>query len=543
MNITGAKIEEGGGDNPETAAVLDGRWIFCLLAVFLVLGGAIRLNRYLLRFPLWGDEAGLAVNFIDRGYAELLQPLEYSQVAPVGFLWLVKAVISQLGFTEYSLRIIPALCALLSLYVFYRAAKLMLSGLPLLFSTAILAVAYYPIRHGAEIKQYSTDLLVAVVILWLALGYLTRPKPAAWLGGLCLFLPLALAVSYPAVFVAGGIALPLLYRAGKTRAGADWRNLAVYLIVLLGSFAVIYFTLIRIQLNYELEILAGRHMFTIWEDTFPPLDRPLRFVFWMIRAHTGRMFAYPVGGKHGGSIVTFVCFLTGAAVLWRRKDRRLFFLFIGPFIPAFLAAALRRYPYGYSARWMLYLAPFISIPAGLGAADLISRIRRIRWRKVVTLGVITGLGLIGLGSIARDLSRPYKAKADFDSRTFARSFWRDNPEDGGLFCLKEDLGQDIFSGLFLASHNSARYLCNRAIYYSRRPRLSPAEFKRQWSGGDRFNLVVYSVPGHDKEEERFLDLLGTIQERAELTGYRSYNVNEEYPAHREKYEVYEFNGK
>jgi hypothetical protein len=510
---------------------------------FLALGGAIRLNRYLLRFPLWGDEAGLAVNFINRGYAELLQPLEYSQVAPIGFLWLVKSAINQLGFTEYSLRLIPALCAILSIYVFYRAAKLMLPGLPLLFSTAVFAVAYYPIRHGAEIKQYSSDLFVALVLLWLALGYLTRSKPAARLGGLCLFLPLALAVSYPAVFVAGGVAMPLLYRAGKTRSGVDWRNLAVYLIVLLGSFAVIYVASIRIQLDYELEFLAGRHMFTIWEDTFPPLGRPLRFVFWLIRTHTGRMFAYPVGGKHGGSIVTFVCFLAGIAALWRRKDKRLFFLFIGPFIPAFLAAALRRYPYGYSARWMLYLAPFICIPAGVGAAALVSRIRRHRWRKVVIVGVITGLGLIGLGSIARDLSRPYKAKADLDSRSFARSFWRNNPEDGGLFCLKDDLGEDVFSGLFLASHKSARYLCNRAIYYARRPRLPMVEFKREWSGGDRFNLVVYSVPEHDKEEKRFFDLLGTIQERAELTGYRSYYINEESPAHRERYEVYEFNGK
>jgi hypothetical protein len=52
------------------------QWIWALLAI----GLAARLVRYLLRFPLWEDEAMLSANYLDRGYMELLQPLNYSRL-------------------------------------------------------------------------------------------------------------------------------------------------------------------------------------------------------------------------------------------------------------------------------------------------------------------------------------------------------------------------------------------------------------------------------------------------------------------------------
>ena len=58
-----------------------------LVGLFLVLGVAARLARYLLRFPLWCDEGYLAVSFLERGYLGLMEPLEYRQVSPLLFLW------------------------------------------------------------------------------------------------------------------------------------------------------------------------------------------------------------------------------------------------------------------------------------------------------------------------------------------------------------------------------------------------------------------------------------------------------------------------
>ena len=48
---------------------------------FIVLGIVIRTIRFLLNFPLWPDEAYLAHNYLDRGYLDLLQGLDYVQIA------------------------------------------------------------------------------------------------------------------------------------------------------------------------------------------------------------------------------------------------------------------------------------------------------------------------------------------------------------------------------------------------------------------------------------------------------------------------------
>src|SRR2546428_764329 len=72
---------------------------------FVALGVISRVWRYALRFPLWGDECYVAVNFLERGYLDLLRPLDYGQVCPLLFLWIELSVVKLCGFTEWSLRL------------------------------------------------------------------------------------------------------------------------------------------------------------------------------------------------------------------------------------------------------------------------------------------------------------------------------------------------------------------------------------------------------------------------------------------------------
>ena len=50
-----------------------------------------------------------------------------------------------------------------------------------------------------------------------------------------------------------------------------------------------------------------------WDAAFPPLQSPLKLVGWLIQAHTGHMFSYPVGDKNGGSSITALCFAVARA--------------------------------------------------------------------------------------------------------------------------------------------------------------------------------------------------------------------------------------
>ena len=62
------------------------RWVVSATWFFVGLGIAVRLVRYFVNYPIWHDEAFLAVNFWDRDYVDLLRPLDYGQVAPWLFL-------------------------------------------------------------------------------------------------------------------------------------------------------------------------------------------------------------------------------------------------------------------------------------------------------------------------------------------------------------------------------------------------------------------------------------------------------------------------
>ena len=188
------------------------------LLAFLLIGLAARLVRYLLRFPLWEDEAMLAANFLDRGYLDLLKPLNYVQVAPTLFLWCQLAVVKLLGFSEYALRLVPFVCGIASLFLFRHLAGLLLRGTALVVAFGVFAVSYPPIRYAAEAKPYGCDLFLALAMLTLAVHWLRRPGEDRWLWGLAAMIVPAIGFSFPALFTGGGVSLVVgyaLWRSGR----------------------------------------------------------------------------------------------------------------------------------------------------------------------------------------------------------------------------------------------------------------------------------------------------------------------------------------
>jgi len=92
------------------------KWAVGLLAV----GLAWRLLRYALQFPIWGDEAFICVNLLDRDYLGLLDPLDYKQVAPILFLWSELTAFRLIGGSELAIRLLPFLAGVGSLFLFWR---------------------------------------------------------------------------------------------------------------------------------------------------------------------------------------------------------------------------------------------------------------------------------------------------------------------------------------------------------------------------------------------------------------------------------------
>ena len=417
---------------------------------------------FALNFPLWGDEAFVAVNLIARGYRDLLRPLDYGQVCPLLFLWLELTATKLFGFSEWSLRMIPTVCSVASMFLFAHVAARVTRGSARLLAVAIFAVSYYPIRHGAEVKQYSTDLLAALVLLALAIEWWRRPGQVRWLWALVIAVPLALTLSHPAVFVAGGISIGLAGAIWNARREGAILPFALYNLAMVGAFVGLFIVFTSEQERLLLPTLRSHY----WAEAFPPLVEPLKLLVWLAEAHTGRMFAYPFGDVRGASSFTTLCFVAALIFLWRRGEKTLLMLAVSPFGLAFVASVMGRYPYGVSARTMIFLAPAICLNSGLGLAAMIAGLRSARAREVAFLASVLGLAGSGIVLLGVKLTYPYKSVADRDSRTFARSFWSEKSRDAELVCVKSDLGFG-FNRRNWTLFRSALYLCNQKIYSPR----------------------------------------------------------------------------
>ncbi|MGL5095687.1 MAG: ArnT family glycosyltransferase, partial [Planctomycetia bacterium] len=355
---------------PLESSSVDSRWAFRGAVLLLALGAAARVGRWAVDFPLWGDEAMLAVNLWRRDYVDLVGPLDFWQVAPPLFLWIERAVVETLGFNEASLRLFPLVASLAALVVFWRLTQLALPPAGQAAAVAFLAAAHYPIRHAVEVKPYATDVLASVLLLWCGAEWL-RGRNRYWLYLAAAIAPALLMLSFPAVFVAGGVAAALLPFVCHSR-----RSLPAY--VLFGTaVGVTFLTLLWCMFAVTFHA-SGDALTSWWTDGFPPLGEPWKVPGWLLETHTGFMFAYPIGGRNGGSAATTLLAAAGFAALAlglgaTRRQPGLAALLAAPFAVGLAAAVLGRYPYGGGERVVQYLAPSICLTAGAGVAFLLSR--------------------------------------------------------------------------------------------------------------------------------------------------------------------------
>ncbi len=422
----------------------DWRWIEAAAWSFVCLGVLLRIYRFELDFPFWGDEAFLAVNLFTRSYRELLKPLSYGQICPVLFLWVERWVVQHVGSSEAALRSFPFLCGVGGLFLFKRLAGLVAKGWGQAFAVAFLAVSFHPIRHGAEVKPYASDLFVSILTTWLAAEWLMDRSKVRYLAALALIVPLALAISHPAVFVAGAAALALAKPVWDSKSHPAFLTYALFLVLLTAAFLTLFVFVLNPQNQVH---LAGLRRY--WTESFPPLKSPVQLIKWLVSMHTGSMMAYPGGAKDGASSTTLALLILGATVLVRRGRGDMVALCLWPFGLALAAAALKRYPYGGETRQMQFVAPAICLLAGAGAASALAAVPRtigffkstaFPLRSSVLAFVALALVVIGVVPLALDSMHPYRRLFDRQVRDFAKTFWPEVEKGAEVLCLEADGG-------------------------------------------------------------------------------------------------------
>jgi len=330
-------------------------WVATALTTF---GTALRLRQYFHARSLWLDESMLALNLVDRDYWALLTPLDHTQAAPLGFLWLVKTAILCLGVNELSLRIVPLLAGIAVMPLSYILARLYVDRPASLIALAITTLSPPLVYYSNELKQYSTDVPVAIVLLILGVPLLSRPASARELTALSLAGILATWLSHPSVFILAGVGLALLSARIRASQFDDIAALSVVFLVWFLSFLADYLLSLR-------QISANSAFQDFWNPVMLP--RPLSlngFLTWVYVTFF-ESFKNPAGFSFAGLAGSL--WLIGLIAIGNRCWRTCL-LIVAPLGLTALAAALRLYPYW--DRLILFTVPAHAILIGGGVSFL-----------------------------------------------------------------------------------------------------------------------------------------------------------------------------
>lgn len=370
----------------------------------VALGVLVRVLRFALPFPLWGDEIFVCQNFLDRDFRTILNQLDNGQICPPLFLWAQLAVFNLCGGGEQAMRVLPFVAGLLGMVGFARLATRLLPAFPAFLTVGFLSLATWPVSMSTFAKPYSFDLFAAVGILLAAVHLHERPGSAARGLLFAVVLPVAMLASYTASFVAGGALLallPVVLRCG-------WPARGLYAAGGVGLFAAFAFVLTvgKAQLDTP-DIPIKSFLYDYWAHGFPP-EHWWQWPQWLLQAFTGRMFAYPVGDANYGSTVTFLMAALGGWTFCRRFPGWQFVLLVVPVALNLAAAVVWKYPFGACGRLTQYAAPTICLFAGLGTAAVYGRfVTTARGTRIV--GLVYGVLFLALaaGHAALMIRKPY----------------------------------------------------------------------------------------------------------------------------------------
>jgi hypothetical protein len=330
------------------------------------LGAACRLAQYAANRSLWLDESFLALNVLQRDYSRLLQPLDYNQGAPVGFLWLTRALVGLLGSSEPVLRLAPLLAGLAALPLFALLLRRVTGGRPALVGFALFALAEPLIYYSAEFKQYSLDALATVLGLWLGARLLdARLPPGRWLllglGGAMLAW-----LSHPAAFTLFAVwSILLLRRLTRREHAAAIAVAAGGLLSAAGLLTLYLLNLRGLQANTVLQQTWRNAFFPLPPRSLPELLWLPRTLLWSFAYLSGRPLTTPAGAVPAAIAAALALWGLGRSLHRNPWQGALLHL---PLAAAIAASALHAYP--LSGRFLLFALPILLADCSEGLAGL-----------------------------------------------------------------------------------------------------------------------------------------------------------------------------
>jgi hypothetical protein len=359
-----------------------------LVWAMLSIGCVLRLRWYLFDRSLWWDEAALAGNFLWKPWPALLGRLDNNQAAPFGFLLAERALASMFGDGERILRLLPLICGIATLPLFYVVTKSYARARVVPFAVGLFVISSTQVYYASECKPYMIDLALTLLMLqagvWMSTGALTTPRAA----GVGLLGATAVWCSYPISFVLAGVAMGSGVESVRAR---DWPRLtriAAIAGVWLSSFVACYLTSLR-------TVVANPFLKSYWASGFLSLADLHKTYRLLVSVFVSPTDVISIS-RHAVLLVPI--FAIGSAVLLARSRSRWCMLFL-PLLFAGAASVAGVYP--FYDRLLLFMVPLVLLPTIEGIVQLGEWVARMRPAagRLATAALVLGLSVTSLVSL------------------------------------------------------------------------------------------------------------------------------------------------
>ena len=330
----------------------------------------------------------LALNIGTRSFSQLLQPLDYGQVATVPFLWAERLVTLAAGVSGYALRLIPLIAGVALLWVVYRLAERLLGRVQAVVALALSVTAYPLMRYSVEVKPYIVDSLVAAVLVWIAVRLAEDLESRRWWAWLAIGGSVGVLVSTTAVLVCAG--------AGPGLAVAAIRRRRLHLLPCIALLGLLWGAIFAAAyLHWYAPNADATYMREFWGENFLLPGTP-HFIA-RLGSGLGELSCTLTCWRGVLDIWPMLLFLAviGLVALFRRRGPEYAIFLAGPILAVFAASMLGRYP--LATRLLLFSAPLLVTLVAAGGVTIATRVERtwpgIRARWILLLLVYPSLVL------------------------------------------------------------------------------------------------------------------------------------------------------
>lgn len=292
---------------------------------------------------------------------------------------LQKMVVEFLGGSEYALRLVPLLCSIISVVLFYHLVRRFCRPVIVPLAMMVFSVSSPLMFLAAEAKQYGVEVFLSIAALLVMLWVFDQKKLSiARTVGFSIFGAAVLWLSHGVVFILAGGGSVLGLKSMRDRRWEKTLKLAA-----VGCFWFVSF-LVSFHVSSR-DMSSNTALINFWKGQ--SAGGTILSVH-MLSNHLDsflNMFIMPAGFKLT-SLAAF-CFGAGAITLWR-EDSFKWGLMIVPIVLC-LAVSWMNY-YVFYGRFLFFTAPVLVIFVIYGAGSLV----KWTWPESRVLGVLLIVGLL-----------------------------------------------------------------------------------------------------------------------------------------------------